>query len=81
MYSLCVLQAKSPASAKSLLKQLQKYKKNNGNSGYLQDYSSTEQKVFQNAVCGRKGTYVWYIAMSDTKTANIYGQKAIKKKL
>lgn len=81
VYSLCVLRAKSTAGAKALLKQLQKYKKNNCNSNYLQDYSSTEQNVFKNAVCGKKGTYVWYIAMSNTKTANINGQNAIKKKL
>ena len=81
VYSLCVLQAKNTAGAKALLKQLQKYKKNNCGSNYLQDYSSTEQNAFKNAVCGRKGTYVWYIAMSDTKTANTKGQDAIKKKL
>jgi len=81
VYSLCVLQAKNGAGAKSLLKQLKKYKKNNCTSDYLQDYSSTEQKVFKNAVCGRKGNYVWYIAMSATKTDNTNGQKAIKKKL
>ena len=81
VYSLCVLQAKNTAGAKALLKQLQKYKKNNCGSNYLQDYSSTEQNVFKNALCGRKGTYVWYIAMSDAKTANTKGQDAIKKKL
>ena len=81
VYSLCVLQAKNATGAKSLLKHLQKYKKNNCSSDYLQDYSSTEQNVFKNAICGRKGNYVWYIAVSDTKQVNIDGQKAIKKKL
>lgn len=81
VYSLCVLQARNNAGAKSLLKQLQKYKKNNCSSDYLNDYSSTEQNVFKNAICGRKGSYVWYIAMSATKQVNINAQKAIKKKL
>lgn len=81
VYSLCVLQANNTAGAKSLQKQLQKYMKNNCGSNYLSDYSSTEQKVFKNALCGRKGKYVWYIALSPKKTVNTKGQNAIKKKL
>lgn len=81
VYSLCVIQAKNAAGAKALCKQLQKYKKNNCGSAYLQDYSATEQEVFKNAVCGRKGSYTWYIALSPQKEENIKGQKAIKKKL
>jgi len=81
VYSLCVMQAKSASSAKSLQKQLKKYKKNNSKSSYLSDYSSAEQKVFKNAICGRKGSFVWYIAMSPKKAVNTKGEKAIKKKL
>jgi len=81
VYSLCVIQANNTAGAKSLQKQLKKYKKNNCNSNYLSDYSSTEQKVFKNALCGRKGKYVWYIALSPKKAVNTKGQNAIKKKL
>lgn len=81
VYSLCVMQAKTVSDAKSLLKQLKKYKKNNSKSSYLSDYSSAEQKVFKNAVCGRKDSFVWYIAMSPKKAANTKGQKAIKKKI
>ena len=81
VYSLCVLQAKNTAGAKSLHKQLKKYKKNNCSSGYLSDYSSTEQNVFRNALCGRKGRYVWYIALSSRKAVNAKGQDEIKKKL
>lgn len=81
VYSLCVLQANNAAGAKSLQKQLQKYKKNNCSNDYLSDYSSTEQKVFKNALCGRKGSYVWYIALDPEKSVNTKGQNALKKKL
>ena len=81
VYSLCVMQAKNTAGAKALLKQLQEYQQNNCSSAYLQDYSFTEQEVFKNAVCGRKGKYVWYIALSSQKATNAKGEKAIKKKL
>lgn len=81
VYSLCVVKAKNTAKAKSLLKTLKKYKKRNCTSDYLSDYSNNEKKVFKNAVCGRKGTYVWYIAMSTKKKTNTKGQSAIKKKL
>lgn len=81
VYSLCVMQAKNAAGAKALQKQLQKYKKSNSGSDYLQDYSSEEQEVFKNAICGRKGKYVWYIALSPQEEVNIKGEKAIKKKL
>lgn len=81
VYSICVARAGNAADAKSLLKTLKTYKTNNCNSGYLSDYSATEQKVFKNAVCGRKGNYVWYIAMSPQKSTNTKGQKALKRKL
>lgn len=81
VYSLCVIQAKNTAGAKSLQKQLNTYKKNNSKSSYLSDYSSDEQKVFKNAICGRQGKYVWYIAMSPDKAVNKKGQTAIKKAL
>ena len=48
---------------------------------YLSDYSKTEQKVFKNAIYGKKGTFVWYIAMSPSKAVNKKGQAALKKKL
>ena len=38
-------------------------------------------KKYKNAVCGKKGTYVWYIAMSPKKAKNDKGQKSIKKRL
>lgn len=81
VYSICVAMAGNTDDAKSLLKTLKTYKTNNCSSTYLSDYSSTEQKVFKNAVCGRKGNYVWYIAMSPRKSANTKGQKALKSKL
>ncbi|MCM1245426.1 MAG: DUF4358 domain-containing protein [Roseburia sp.] len=81
VYSLCVMQAENVSGAKSLKQQLEKYIKNNKKSSYLSDYSSEEQKVFQYAVCGRKGSYVWYIAMSPKKASNTKGQKAIQRML
>lgn len=81
VYSLCVIKAKNTSHAKSLLKTLNKYKKRNCKSDYLSDYSATERKVFKNAVCGKKGKYVWYVAVSPKKKVNNKGQKAIKKKL
>lgn len=81
VYSLCIIQTKKSSHAKSLLKTLNKYKKANCKSDYLSDYSSTERKVFRNAICGKKGNYVWYIAMSPKKKVNLKGQTAIKKKL
>lgn len=82
VYSVCVIKAKKTSGAKSLLKTLKNYKKNNcSNNYYMSDYSSTEQAVLKNAIYGRKGKYVWYIAMSGDKSTNTSGQKAIKKKL
>lgn len=81
VYSLCLIEAGNTANAKAVLKALKKYKKNNCSSNYLSDYSSTEKKVFRNAVCGRKGKFVWYIAMSPKKAKNNKGQAAIKKKM
>lgn len=81
VYSLCVIKAKTTSQAKSLSKVLKNYKKRNCKSDYLSDYSSVERKVFQNAVYGRKGAYVWYIAMSPNKKTNQKGQTAIQKKL
>lgn len=79
VYSLCVIQAKSTAGAKKLAKCLKKYKKNNCSSDYLSDYSKTERKVFKNSVYGRKGKYVWYIALSPKKEKNKKGQTALKR--
>ena len=79
VYSLCVMKAKSAKDAKKLLKAMKKYKKSNCSSNYLSDYSAEERKVFQNAIYGKKGSYVWYIAMSGNKSNNIKGQSALKK--
>lgn len=81
VYSLCLIETENTANAKAVLKALKKYKKNNCSSNYLSDYSSAEKKVFKNAVCGKKGKFVWYIAMSPKKAKNNKGQKAIKKNL
>lgn len=81
VYSLCVMETKKAAHAKSLLNALKKYIKRNCSNDYLSDYTETEKKVFKNAVCGKKGKYVWYIAMSAKKADNNKGQTAIKKKL
>lgn len=81
VYSLCVIETANAKNAKSVLSALKKYKKNNCKSDYLSDYSNTEKKVFKNAVCGRKGRYAWYIAMSPKKTKNNKGHSAIKKRL
>lgn len=81
VYSICVAGAKNKGDAAALYKALKKYKSNNVKSDYLSDYSSSEQKVFQNAVCGKQGNYVWYIALSANKSDNKKGQSAIKKKL
>lgn len=81
VYSLCVAKASSSSDASALLKSLKSYKKRNSNSDYLSDYSSTEQKVFKNALCGKKGKYVWYIALSSDKSVNKKGQTALKKEL
>ena len=80
-YSLCVAKASSNSDAADLLKSLKSYKSANSSSDYLSDYSSDEQKVFKNALCGRKGKYVWYIAMSSKKSVNKKGQTALKEKL
>ena len=80
-YSLCVAKASSNSDAADLLKSLISYKSANSISDYLSDYSSDEQKVFKNALCGRKGKYVWYIAMSSKKSVNKKGQTALKEKL
>lgn len=81
VYSLCVIGTKNMKDAAKILSALKKYKKSNCSSDYLSDYSATEKKVFKNAVCGKKGTYVWYIAMSPKKAKNNKGQKSIKKRL
>lgn len=81
VYSICVAQASSKSKASELLKSLKSYKERNSSSDYLSDYSSTEQKVFKNAICGKKGKYVWYIAMSSSKSVNKKGQTELKKQL
>lgn len=40
--------------AKKLYNALKKYQKANSKSDYLSDYSKTEQKVFKNAIMGKK---------------------------
>jgi hypothetical protein len=80
-YSLCIMKTANPKNAGKLLKAMKSYKKSNCKSNYLSDYSATEQKVFRNAICGKKGNYVWYIAMSTDKKDNQKGQKAIVKAL
>ena len=79
-YSIAVINTKSTKDAKALYKSLRTYKKNNSKSDYLSDYSADEQKVFKNAVVAKKGTHVWYIAMSGKKSNN-KGSKAISKSL
>lgn len=81
VYALCVVKATSKSNASKLLNSLKAYKKQNSSSDYLSDYSSTEQKVFKNAVCGKKGKYVWYIAMSTSTSVNRKGQTEIKELL
>ena len=48
---------------------------------HLDVYKRQEQKVFKNAIYGKKGTFVWYIAMYPSKAVNKKGQAALKKKL
>lgn len=81
VYSICVAKTSSKSDAAALLKSLKAYKERNCGSDYLSDYSSTEQKVFKNAVCGKSGKYIWYIAMSSKKSVNKKGQTALKKLL
>lgn len=81
VYSICVAKAASKTDAEQLYKSLKSYKEHNSGSDYLNDYSATEQKVFKNAVCGKKGKYVWYIAMSSSKSVNKKGQTELKKQL
>ncbi len=81
IYSICVVKAAKKVDASGLLKSIKEYKKNNSNNDYLSDYSKTEQKVFRNAICGKKGSYVWYIAMSSQKAVNQKGQDALKQQL
>ena len=54
IYSICVAKAAKKSDASDLLKSIKTYKKNNSSSDYMGDYSQTEQKVFKNAVCGKK---------------------------
>lgn len=81
IYSICVIKTSKKSESKQLLKSLKAYKANNSGSDYLSDYTPDEQKVFQNAICGKKGKFVWYIAMSPTKSVNKKGQAAIKKSI
>lgn len=81
VYSICVAKTSGKSDAAALLKSLKAYKERNCGSDYLSDYSSAEQKVFKNAVCGKSGKYIWYIAMSSKKSVNKKGQTALKKLL
>lgn len=81
VYAICVVKATSKANASKLLAGMKSFQKQNSGSDYLSDYSDEEQKVFKNAVCGKKGKYVWYIAMSTKKSVNKKGQTGIKEQL
>lgn len=81
VYSICVAKVSKKSDVSGLYNSIKAYKDNNSNSNYLSDYSATEQKVFKNAVYGKKGKYVWYIAMSPKKNVNKSGQDALKKQL
>lgn len=80
-YSIAIINSKNAKDAKALYKSLKTYKNNNCKSDYLGDYTSAEQKVFKNAIVGKKGTYVWYIAISEKKNNNNKCSKAIKKNI
>ncbi|MDD7403572.1 MAG: hypothetical protein SO170_07645 [Butyribacter sp.] len=80
-YVICVAKAKTTKQAKALYSAFGKYKYNKMHDTYFKkDYKKSEQSVIKNAVYGRKGAYVWYIAMS-SKKKNLAGQAAIKKKI
>lgn len=81
IYSICVAKVSKKSDVSDIYNSIKTYKNNNSNSNYLSDYSATEQKVFKNAVYGKKGKYVWYIAMSSKKDVNKKGQDALKKQL
>ena len=81
VYAICVVKAKSKEDAADLLESLETYQESLKESDYLSDYTSTEQKILKNSVCGKKGKYVWYIAMSTKESVNKKGQTKIKKKL
>lgn len=81
VYCICVAKASSKSKAKDLLNSLKAYHDQGVHSDYLDDYSNNEQKVIKNAVYGRKGRYVWYIAMSTKKSVNKKGQTKIKEQL
>lgn len=81
VYSIAVIGTGSTKDARALYKSLKAYKKSNSTSDYLSDYTRSEQKVFKNAVIGKKGSYVWYIAMSGKKSNNTKGSKAIRKSI
>ena len=78
-------QAKPKANCKSLCSAALKATGGSANLKYASksalDFTAAEKQVFQNAVCGQKGKYVWYIAMSPKKDVNMKGQTALKKKL
>ncbi len=81
VYSICVVRAKNSKGASKILKKFKAYKKANAESDYLGDYSAEEQNVLKNAICGKKGKFAWYIAMSESKSVNKKGQTAIKKSI
>lgn len=81
VYAICVVKATSKSNASKLLESMKTFREQNSGSDYLSDYSASEQKVFKNAVCGKKGKYVWYIAMSEKKSVNKKGQTKIKELL
>lgn len=81
VYSICAVKASDKSDASDLFKALKTYRSNRKSSDYLSDYSLDEQNVFKNAVCGKKGKFVWYIAMSKEKSVNKKGQNALKKSI
>lgn len=81
VYGVCIIEAKKAAGAKSLYTAVKKYVEKNCDSNNLKNFTLEEQSVLTNAIYGRKGKYVWYIAMSDQKEKNGKGEKALKKKL
>ena len=81
VYNICVANAKTVKTAKSLYKAFAAYKKQRVADNYFKtDFSKTEQNIIKSAIYGRKGKFVWYISMS-SKANNLKGEAALKKKL
>jgi hypothetical protein len=75
-YMLFVGRAKSSAKARSAIKSLKNYVKNEKEN--MDNYLSSEGKsVFSNARAGRKGKWIWVLVVG-SKDANDSASKAIK---